>query len=375
MSVSPPGHWLLNRMVFLLNRTLEIINTTVEKGIVFLLQNSNTFTGINTFKGGINVDNIYSINGNTTFNSEIIVNSNITANNESFIGDNLVINNIYKNTTTNISVQNNIDMNNNYINRVDTILGNTLYINVINNECNTGNISVQNTIDMNSKNINRVDTIIGNTLSIDVINKRTTGNISVLNTIDMNNNYIINANIAGLNNIENGLINSQRLTLSKEDDNYEINFFNFGAKHGINTIDGTKLNIWKGNSDISYVLFLPENNGQTTDQAGNIIGGNQQTHTQSILGIGAFYKQQNSLQSLNNSQCYLIPPSMISSDVPALKGPTLFKTIGDQTGNIQYLAGYLNQISPINDLKNTLVPTVGQIVDLVDLSRSRYTYE
>ena len=96
MSVSPPGHWLLNRMVFLLNRTLGIINSSVLNSIKNLLKDANTFTGINTFMGGINVDNIDSINGNTTFNSEIIVNSNITANNGSFIGDNLVINIIEK---------------------------------------------------------------------------------------------------------------------------------------------------------------------------------------------------------------------------------------------------------------------------------------
>lgn len=33
MPVGPPNWWLLNRMVFLLNKTLGIINTTVEKGI------------------------------------------------------------------------------------------------------------------------------------------------------------------------------------------------------------------------------------------------------------------------------------------------------------------------------------------------------
>jgi hypothetical protein len=31
---------------------------------------------------------------------------------------------------------------------------------------------------------------------------------------------------------------------------------------------------------------------------------------------------------------------MISSAVPALKGTTLFKTIGEETENIRYLAGY-----------------------------------
>ena len=65
----------------------------------------------------------------------------------------------------------------------------------------------------------------------------------------------------------------------------------------------TKLNIWRDKDETPYTLFLPESNGQTTDQEGsNINGGNQQAHTQSILAIGAFYKQQDSLQSLNNSQ-------------------------------------------------------------------------
>jgi len=330
MSVSPPGHWLLNRMVFLLNSTLNIINSSVFNSIINLLKDANTFTGINTFKGGINVDNIDSINGNTTFNSEIIVNSNITANNGSFIGNNLLINNIEKNTDEDVSFQNSIDMSNN--------------------------------------NIDNINTLNANELNIDVININTASNISVLNTIDMNNNFIINANISALNdsqiNVENGLINARTLTLS-DTNIYETNNFNLGARRGINVIGDTQINIWKGSNDAYYRLFLPENNGETNNNA-TITGGNQQTHTQSILAIGAFYKRQNSLQSLNNSQCYLIPPSMINSHIPELQGTTLFKTIGEQNENIRYLAGYPNTNISIHELKNTLVPTVGQIVDLLN---------
>ena len=143
-------------------------------------------------------------------------------------------------------------------------------------------------------------------LNIDVIKINTASNISVMNTIDMNNNYIINANIAALNhsqiNIENGLINAQTLSLSRINI-YETNSFILGARHGMSPIHKTKLNIWRDKDETPYTLFLPESNGQTTDQEGsNINGGNQQAHTQSILAIGAFYKQQDSLQSLNNSQ-------------------------------------------------------------------------
>lgn len=86
-----------------------------------LLKDANTFTGINTFKGGINVDNIDSINGNTTFNSEIIVNSNITANNGSFIGDNLVINKINNNTYESVNFESNINMNSNDIDNINSL--------------------------------------------------------------------------------------------------------------------------------------------------------------------------------------------------------------------------------------------------------------
>ena len=131
MSVSPPGHWLLNRMVFLLNKTLEIINDRVFNSILNLLSDSNRFTGINTFMGGINVDNINSIYGNTTFNSEIIVNSNITSNNGIFIGNILNIDIIEKNIASNITLKNNIILNNNNIYDVDTLTGNNLNIDVI----------------------------------------------------------------------------------------------------------------------------------------------------------------------------------------------------------------------------------------------------
>lgn len=227
---------------------------------------------------------------------------------------------------------------------------------------------------MGNNNISNINTLTASDLNIDVIKRNTGSNISVMNTNDMNNNYIINANIAALNhsqiNIENGLINAQTLSLSRTNI-YETNSFILGARHGMSPIHKTKFNIWRGmNSEHRledhYRLFLPENNGETTDGGGNIIGGNQQTHTQSILAIGAFYKRQNSLQSLNNSQCYLIQPSMISSDVPELKGTTLFKTFGEQNESIRYLAGYQNPSSDINELRNTLVPTVGQIVDLLN---------
>ena len=500
MTVSPPGHWILNRMVYLLHKTLGIINTTVEKGIVFLLQNSNTFTGINTFTGGINVNNINSINGNIngnikgniTFNSEIIVNSNITANNGSFTGNNLVINNIEKNTNSNVTFKNNINMNNNNINNVDTIFSNTLNINTIsledsslpyitvndditfikdinvngnlivdgstftvnretltindrfivlnanlsgsglsytdpagiivdthdnndnqnrgyllwtlfdkndptNRELNrtwdlsgdnlrgnvlkattlrgnildsyySSNISVIKDINMNNNNIYDVDTIFGNTLNINQIKTNPAANISVLNTIDMNHNYIINANISALNHtqisVENGLINTQRLTLSNTND-FLTNDFNLGATHGMNIIEPTKLNIWKRSTDISYTLFLPENNGQTKREFDSIIGGESPTNTSSILAIGAFYKSHDSLQSLNNSQCYLIPPSMIPSNITELQGQTLFETIGETNQRIRHLAGYNLSNNSINHLSNTLVPTVGQIVDLL----------
>ena len=49
MSVSPPGSWLLNRIVYLINKTLELINTKVSMSIQDLLNNPNTFKGINTF--------------------------------------------------------------------------------------------------------------------------------------------------------------------------------------------------------------------------------------------------------------------------------------------------------------------------------------
>ena len=92
MSVSPPGDWILNRMVSLLNKTLEIINETVFTSIKNLLEHANTFTGINTFKAGINVDNIHSINGNTTFNSEIIFSNITTFNSEIIFNNNTTFN-------------------------------------------------------------------------------------------------------------------------------------------------------------------------------------------------------------------------------------------------------------------------------------------
>ena len=174
----------------------------------------------------------------------------------------------------------------------------------------------------------------------------------------MNNHHIINANIAGLNhsqiNVENGLINSRNLTLGGFNADL-TNGVTFRAWHGLNSLDKNTKVVLPPNG----TLYLPENNGVP-------FGSNNSNHTQSIIGIGGLYKVQNNTQQFLNSTCYLIPPSMISSDVPALKGNTLFKTIGEQNQNIRHLAGYLNPISPINDLKNSLVPTVGQIIDLLN---------
>lgn len=322
MTVSPPGHWLLNRMVFLLNRTLGIINTAVENGLVFLLQNSNTFTGVNTFMGGIKVNNIDSINGNTTFNSEIIVNSNITANNGSFIGDNLVINTIENNTNSNISFQSSINMNSNDITNITSLSSSVLTA----TDLNIGNISTN-----------------------------TAANISVLNTIDMNNNYIINANIAALNHsqisVENGLINARILTLDGFDV-HQTNGVTFRAWHGLNPLKNTKVVLHP-----SDTLYLPENNGVQ-------FGTDNSNHTQSIIGIGGLSKVQNNTQQFINSQCYLIPPSMVlhKNDLQGIK---LFETIGEST-SIKHLAGYPTANVEINELRNTLVPTVGQIVDLLN---------
>jgi hypothetical protein len=493
MSVSPPGDWILNRMVFLLNKTLGIINSSVLNLIINLLKDANTFTGINTFKGGINVDNIHSINGNTTFNSEIIVNSNITANNGSFIGDNLVINIIEKNTNSNITFQSNIDMNYNNINNVNTTFSNTIFsktlnidtislnsslpyitvqddirfngvnvngnltvygstitvnretltindrfivlnANIENSSINytdpTGiivnthnstehsrgyllwtlfdsndptntelnrtwdlsgdnlrgnvlkattirgnildsyyspNISVISDIDMSNNDINNInrltasginidviktDTIFSKSLNIDVIKTNMASNISILNTIDMNNHHIINANIAALNhsqiNVENGLINSRNLTLGGFDADL-TNGVTFRAWHGLNTLGNTSVGLFPNDT-----LYLPEHDGRS-------VGSN---HTRSIIGIGGLYKVQNDTQQFLNSNCYLIPPSMVSNETD-LQGIALFKTIGEQTQNIRYLAGYPNSSSFINELRNSLVPTVGQIVDLL----------
>jgi hypothetical protein len=49
-----------------------------------------------------------------------------------------------------------------------------------------------------------------------------------------------------------------------------------------------------------------------------------------------------------------------------LQGIKLFKTIGEQNERIRYLAGYPTANVEINELRNTLVPTVGQIVDLLN---------
>tara|TARA_Y100000389_G_scaffold89265_1_gene85695 strand:- start:4587 stop:6209 length:1623 start_codon:yes stop_codon:yes gene_type:complete len=148
MTVSPTGYWLLDRMIFLTNKILKIIN---EKGIEIitnLLKDSNTFTGINTFKGGINVDTINSINKNTTFNSEIFINGNITSNNGIFIGNTLDIGIIERNTTSKIiTFKSNILMDDNNIYDVDGIFGNIIFGNIIfGSTINIDDISLKSSI-------------------------------------------------------------------------------------------------------------------------------------------------------------------------------------------------------------------------------------
>ena len=207
---------------------------------------------------------------------------------------------------------------------------------------------------MNNNDISNINILTARELNIDVIKTNTTSNISVMNTIDMNNHYIINANIAALNNsqinVENGIINASTLTIGEFNID-RINAVTFRAWNGLNPLLNENVVLLP-----SDTLHLPEHNGTTSN--GN--------HSHSIIGIGGLYKVQNNTQQFINSRCYLIPPSMISSDVPTLKGTTLFKTIGEQNENIRYLAGYLTANIEINELRNTLVPTVGQIVDLLN---------
>ena len=208
---------------------------------------------------------------------------------------------------------------------------------------------------MNNNDVININTLTASDLNIDVIKTNIASNISVMNTIDMNNNFIINANIAALNssqiNVKNGLINARNLTL----DGFNIHQTNgvtFRSWHGLNPLENTKVVLHPSNK-----LYLPENNGVS-------FGHNNSKHTKSIIGIGGLHKVQNNTQQFINSQCYLIPPSMVSNE-SNLQGIKLFKTIGEQNQNIRYLAGYPNRNSSINELRNTLVPTVGQIVDLL----------
>ena len=55
---------------------------------------------------------------------------------------------------------------------------------------------------------------------------------------------------------------------------------------------------------------------------------------------------------------------MVSNETD-LQSTALFETIGGST-SITQLAGYPEANIPINKLKNSLVPTVGQIVDLLN---------
>ena len=257
----------------------------------------------------------------------------------------------------NISVISDIDMSNNDISNINTLTASDINIDII--KTNTAsNISVISDIDMNNNDITSLTStaLTATELNINIIKTNTSANISILNTIDMNNNYIINANIAALNhsqiNVENGLINSRNLTLGGFNADL-TNGVTFRSWHGLNPLENTKVVLYPNGT-----LYLPENNGRP-------FGSNNSKHTQSIIGIGGLYKVQNNTQQFLNSNCYLIPPSMVSNETD-LQGTTLFKTIGEQTENIRYLAGYQNPNSSINELRNTLVPTVGQIVDLLN---------
>ena len=447
MSVSPPGYWLLNRIVYLINKTLELINTTVSMSIQDLLNNANTFKGINTFTQGIDVNNINSINGNTTFNSNIVVDGDILANNANFIGDKLFINDIsLKNSAQSyIIVSNDIRFNkdiivngdltingtsysvnsetltindrfivlnanleslqvkytdtagiivethnstqhnkgyllwtlfdpnnplNEDLNRTWDLSGDNLRGNVLKattlrgnilDSYNSPNISIISDIDMNNNDISNINTLTASDLNIDIIKTNTRTNISVLNTIDMNNNYIINANIAGLNNsqiyVENGIINSENIFIGLPGGAGGPNgiyFESFGGLLPLNFYANYVAKVVLHDN----VLYLPENHGITINA----------DKSQSIIGISGVYKDGRNAQQLLNSQCYLIPPSMITN-VNDLQGTTLFETIA--TGSLA-LAGHTPGLAPgISEpmistyLKNTLVPTVGQIVDLL----------
>jgi hypothetical protein len=447
MSVSPPGYWLLNRIVYLINKTLELINTTVSMSIQDLLNNANTFKGINTFTQGIDVNNINSINGNTTFNSNIVVDGDILANNANFIGDKLFINDIsLKNSAQSyIIVSNDIRFNkdiivngdltingtsfsvnsetltindrfivlnanleslqvkytdpagiivethnstqhnkgyllwtlfdpnnplNEDLNRTWDLSGDNLRGNVLKattlrgnilDSYNSPNISIISDIDMNNNDISNINTLTASDLNIDIIKTNTRTNISVLNTIDMNNNYIINANIAGLNNsqiyVENGIINSENIFIGLPGGAGGPNgifFESFGGLLPLNFYANYVAKVVLHDN----VLYLPENHGFSINA----------DKSQSIIGISGVYKDGRNAQQLLNSQCYLIPPSMIT-DVSELRGTTLFETIA--TGSLA-LAGHTPGLAPgisgpmiSTYLKNTLVPTVGQIVDLL----------
>ena len=126
----------------------------------------------------------------------------------------------------------------------------------------------------------------------------------------------------------------------------------------VNTIFSNRLNINTISLEESTSLYITVQddirfNNSINVSSNLIVGGSTITVNSQTLTIN------------DRFICYLIPPSMISSDVPALKGITLFKTIGEQTENIRYLAGYPTANIGINELKNSLVPTVGQIVDLL----------
>ena len=284
MTVSPPGYWLLDRMIFLTNKILRIIN---EKGIEIitnLLKDNNTFTGINTFTGGINVDSINSINGNTTFNSEIIVNSNITANNGSFIGDNLVINIIEKNTDegdsfqNSIIFQNSIDMSNQDNSNINSLTSQTLYTDNI-ETVRSPNVVFSNSIDMNYNNINNVDTIFSNTLNINTISLEDSSSPYITFQDDIRLNKGINI-IGDL--VVNGstiTVNSQTLTINDRFITLNANLSGSGLSHtdpaGI-IVDTHDSNDKQNRGYLLWTLSDPTNQelNRTWDLSGDNLRGN-----------------------------------------------------------------------------------------------------
>ena len=117
MPFGPPNWWLLNRMVHLTNKTLDIIEEGDKKILANILNNDNVisgnntltgnniftgdnvFTGDNTFEGNLygntqlNIQSNLVINGETTFNGNVRFDGNINSNNTLNIESNVSINN------------------------------------------------------------------------------------------------------------------------------------------------------------------------------------------------------------------------------------------------------------------------------------------